>query len=224
MIPKYKTIKIEHCKSSFIDEPFVDIAEYSNGLILVDMQYYKQNIEGAIATAYVRKTIADMLIKAAHSLPDGLHLKVWDAWRPFKVQEYLFNLFYKRLKEEFTTFTDNELIQKTQEYVSLPNNTYLHGSGGAIDVTMTDDYGNEVNMGTLFDDFSNKSHTDYFESRYNVKIIFNRRILYKAMTSAGFVNNPNEWWHYDYGDALWATITNNNIKYQSIQRKDELNV
>lgn len=224
MIPKYKSVVINKCESKFIDEPFVNIAEYSNGLILVDMQYYKQGISGAIATAYARKTIADMLIKAAHNLPEGLHLKILDAWRPINVQEHLFNIFYKKLKKEFAHLTDTELLEKTKQYVSVPNDIYLHGSGGAVDVTMTDDHGNDVNMGTLFDDISDKTHTDYFENRYNIKIIFNRRILYKAMTDAGFVNNPNEWWHYDYGDALWATITNNHIKYRSIKRKDDLNV
>ena len=36
------------------------------------------------------------------------------------------------------------------------------------------------------------------------------------MINAGFVNNPEEWWHFDYGDAIWAVLTNNKIKYKSV--------
>ena len=34
----------------------------------------------------------------------------------------------------------------------------------------------------------------------------NRRLLYWVMTEAGFANNPTEWWHYSWGDQLWARL------------------
>jgi D-alanyl-D-alanine dipeptidase len=35
-------------------------------------------------------------------------------------------------------------------------------------------------------------------------MLYNRRLLHNTMTDAGFVNLPSEWWHFDYGDQLWA--------------------
>ena len=36
----------------------------------------------------------------------------------------------------------------------------------------------------------------------------NRLMLYYAMTEAGFINSPSEWWHYSYGDKEWAIRRN----------------
>ena len=224
MIPTYKPVNINNVTESFVDEVFVDIASYSNGLILVDMQYFKHKCKGAINVAYVRKSVADMLIKAAHTLPDGMYIKVWDAWRSMETQAYLYNTYYNKIKQEYPYLNDTELTERVEQFISKPGHNYLHGTGGAIDVTLVDDNGNDVNMGTQFDEFNNKTRTDYFEHRFNMRILFNRRILYKAMINAGFVNNPEEWWHFDYGDAIWAELTNNNIKYKSVSNLGGINV
>lgn len=224
MIPTYRSLKTTELTESFVDEPFVDVASYSNGLILIDMQYFKHKCKGAINVAYVRKSVADMLIKAAHSLPDGMHIKVWDAWRSIETQTYLYNKYYNQIKQEYPYLKDTELTERVEQFISKPEHNYLHGTGGAIDVTLVDDNGNDVNMGTQFDEFNNKTRTDYFEHRYNLRILFNRRILYDAMINAGFVNNPEEWWHFDYGDAIWAELTNNNIKYKSVSNLGGINV
>lgn len=224
MIPTYRSLKTTKLTEAFVDEAFVDIASYSNGLILVDMQYFKHKCKGAINVAYVRKSVADMLIKAAHTLPDGMHIKVWDAWRSIETQTYLYNKYYNRIKQEYPYLKDPELTERVEQFISKPGHNYLHGTGGAIDVTLVDDNGNDLNMGTQFDEFNNKTRTDYFEHRYNLRILFNRRILYDAMINAGFVNNPEEWWHFDYGDAIWAELTNNNIKYKSVSNLGEINV
>ena len=224
MIPTYKPVDTTNVGIAYIDEPFVDIAAYSNGLIIVDMQYSKRKYKGAINVAYVRKRVADMLIKAAHILPDGMHIKVWDAWRSIETQTYLYNKYYNRIKQEYPYLKDPELTERVEQFISKPGHNYLHGTGGAIDVTLVDDNGNDLNMGTQFDEFNNKTRTDYFEHRYNLRILFNRRILYDAMINAGFVNNPEEWWHFDYGDAIWAELTKNNIKYKSVSNLGGINV
>ncbi len=65
-------------------------------------------------------------------------------------------------------------------------------------------------MGTIFDDASPVSRTDYFEqhldqtSGSSEDARRNRRLLYWAMASAGFTNYAYEWWHYDYGDQMWV--------------------
>ena len=47
----------------------------------------------------------------------------------------------------------------------------------------------------------------------NDEIKNNRRILYNAMISEDFVNLPSEWWHYDYGDKVWASVKNKDVIY-----------
>jgi D-alanyl-D-alanine dipeptidase len=128
----------------------------------------------------------------------------------------IYNKYYNQIKQEYPYLKDPELIERVEQFISKPGPNYLHGTGGAIDVTLVDDNGNDLDMGTQFDEFNNKTRTDYFEHRYNLRILFNRRILYDAMINAGFVNNPEEWWHFDYGDAIWAVLTNNKIKYKSV--------
>ena len=110
-----------------------------------------------------------------------------------------------------------------QEFVSYPTEKgYLHATGGAVDVTIVDKDGNECNMGSRFDEFTNRAHTDYYETRLNMRILWNRRFLYEAMTKAGFVNLPSEWWHYSYGDVLWAVETNNGVKYRPVLIEEDI--
>ena len=48
----------------------------------------------------------------------------------------------------------------------------------------------------------------------------NRRMLYNVMTAAGFTNLPSEWWHYDYGDNMWAQLTGGKAIYAGILDAD----
>ena len=206
-----------------VDEELVDIYEYSKGEILVDMQYCKMNIIGAIDKAYVRKGAADRLIKAQSMLPEGYHLTVWDSWRPYEVQKHLFDTYYRSLEndEKYAHLTKEQLHKKACEFVSFPdkskNPSYVHSSGGAIDLTITDSKGILLDMGTAFDDFSHRAHTDYFEkSDENITARNNRRLLYYVMTQSGFINYPFEWWHFDYGDIFHGGITGEAVKYASV--------
>jgi zinc D-Ala-D-Ala dipeptidase len=67
-------------------------------------------------------------------------------------------------------------------------------------------------VGSIFDDVSVLAHTDHFEQYENSQrysddeALHNRRILYWTMTEVGFANNPNEWWHFSWGDQMWAKI------------------
>ncbi len=64
-------------------------------------------------------------------------------------------------------------------------------------------------MGTDFDEASQFSWTDALESESSLdrEAQENRRILYNAMSEVGFTNLPSEWWHYDFGNQLWAYRT-----------------
>jgi D-alanyl-D-alanine dipeptidase len=187
------------------------------------MHYFFADIPGSTHIAWVRKTVADKLIKAAKNLPTGCRLKILDAWRSLETQKVLYDKFIFDLKLEYPWMDDAEICVRAQEFVSYPSkNGFLHATGGSIDVTLSDEDGNERNMGSKFDEFTDRSHTDYYETHVNSQIINNRNILYEAMTKVGFVNLPSEWWHYSYGDALWSIETNNPVKYKSVINYSDL--
>ncbi|MFI3262048.1 MAG: M15 family metallopeptidase [Rikenellaceae bacterium] len=79
-----------------------------------------------------------------------------------------------------------------------------HQTGGAVDLRLTKD-GNHIDMGGDFDEFNNKTAT--FSPHISNEQRAARKILYDAMTIEGFENYPNEWWHYCYGDRMWAAYS-----------------
>ncbi len=83
-----------------------------------------------------------------------------------------------------------------------------HLTGGSVDVTLYElSSGQPLDMGSDFDETDEISYTSALESNddetYRAAKL-NRRILFHAMSAAGFTNLPTEWWHYDYGNANWA--------------------
>ena len=216
-IPSCETPDTSHVHIIESNEPLVCISELYKDLMLFRPYYAERGIKGSTRHIYVRKTVSEMLLAAALALPEGLKLKVYDAWRPTEVQKSLFDEYLSRLVKEYdgTDFTIEDLRKKALEFVSYPSSDpmtpFVHSTGGAVDLTLADSYGYELDMGTQFDDFSPAAHTISMESSRK-KAKSNRRILYNVMTSVGFTNLPSEWWHYDFGDRFWgATIQKESI-------------
>ncbi|MCR4788564.1 MAG: M15 family metallopeptidase [Lachnospiraceae bacterium] len=169
-----------------------------------------------------------MLLKASGKLPDGYRFRIWDAWRPFALQKELYTEYSKEIVKEF------ELEECSQEqknavirhFVSEPVEDRavppVHTTGGAIDLTILDEAGNELDMGTAFDAFSDLTYTSAFEKEKDQKIRDNRRLLYHVMTSVGFTNLPSEWWHYDYGDRFWAYYNDLPAIYEGVFYREEI--
>lgn len=205
-----------------IDDPLVCISDTFQDIMLFQPKYFERGIPGAIRQLYARKTVADMLLNAAHSLPTGYKLKIFDAWRPFAVQKALYDEYYSSLHCAFedTNKNETELKKMASLFVSYPsknpNRPFVHSTGGAVDLTIVDASERDLNMGTYFDDFSEAAHTAHFESSSIYEIRDNRRLLYHTMLSVGFTNYPCEWWHYDFGDRFWAAMTNQESIYTGI--------
>lgn len=181
--------------------------EYFN----VKMQYPLMGFPHAVVECYVREEVAERLIMAAKSLPSGLRLCILDAWRPLSLQLELYDQYSRTVINKYGLEykTDEEKTAVISRFISYPSHNVLlppvHTTGGAVDLTLIDRTGQELNMGTEFDCFSDMSRTDYYESvGLDEKIRDNRRILYNAMIDAGFTNLPSEWWHYDFGNSFWA--------------------
>ena len=91
-----------------------------------------------------------------------------------------------------------------------------HSTGGAVDLTLRWRGGDPLWMGSLFDDASPLAHTARFEAETdeaafsfsNEEARANRRLLYWLMVENGFASNPSEWWHFSFGDQMWAKLRN----------------
>lgn len=108
----------------------------------------------------------------------GLSLKIFDGYRPLSVQQQMWD----KIQDE--------------RYVSNPaKNKGRHTRGTAVDVTLVDSSGKELLMPTLFDDLSEKAHSDYPHVSEEAKK--NRALLKNVMEKHRFMQLPTEWWHFD---------------------------
>lgn len=155
-------------------------------------------------TCYVRENVAKKLCKVQKQLPKDYHLMVWDGHRPLKVQKKVYSDFYNKLKKKNPKWTKEKLKRETEKYVAPIEIVPPHSTGGAVDLTIIGPRGKRLDMGTKIDVVSKKSHT--YSKEISKKAKANRRLLIKAMTKAGFINYPPEWWHWSYGDRYWAAV------------------
>lgn len=190
--------------------------------IIVNSQYYIQNIEGALPESYARETVYQKLYVAFKLLPPGYRFVILDSWRPLKVQRALFDYLKNELKKMYPSLSEEEITNKTLTYVALPSKDATkpspHNTGGSVDLTIADENGLLLNMGTDFDDTTLKAGTTYFEDQLakgiklnpkEIEALKNRRLLFHIMTSVGFTNYLDEWWHFDYGNQNWAWVSGN---------------
>lgn len=212
-----------------INDTGSEFLEIFDGEIFDVKMQYCGKAKNAVSRCLVRKEIFDKLKKAQSLLPEGIRLRIWDAWRPYALQNELYKKYSAFLTEKFSLFSLPEEGKKKviTKYISFPEKDKsippVHTTGGAVDVTLVDEFGCELDMGTRFDEFSEKAHTAYFEGAFDkCAARENRRILYNAMIGAGFTNLPSEWWHYDYGDKFWAYYNNTPAIYSGIFDIEEI--
>jgi D-alanyl-D-alanine dipeptidase len=115
---------------------------------------------------------------------------VLDALRPQRVQQQLWDAL------EGTGL---------RLYLADPARGSIHSYGMALDLTLVDAMGRELDMGTGFDDMTELSHPALEEGfllagQLSEEQVANRRLLREAMLQAGFLAIRTEWWHFDCGD------------------------
>lgn len=152
--------------------------------------FINEDVYGELCNCYLQKEAAEKLIKAQQllrKLKPGYSLLLLDCARVRSVQ-------YKMW----------ELVKGTdkQKYVANPTYGSIHNYGAAVDVTIIDTNGKELDMGTVFDFFGDLAQPRY-ESKFlkvgklTEKQIKNRKLLRKVMAEAGFQYIQTEWWHFN---------------------------
>jgi D-alanyl-D-alanine dipeptidase len=165
-------------------------------MVAIDLRYGSpnnfvgRNLYGDHVRAYLHRLAAAKLQRAAETLVTlrpGFKLLILDALRPRSVQFILW-----------------EKLAGTpeQQYVADPRIGSIHNYGFAVDLTIIDEQGRELDMGTAFDDFTPLAQAK-LESQFLAEGALsdaqhqNRLLLRRVMEGAGFIQLPIEWWHYD---------------------------
>ena len=178
------------------EEPLVDVAPLHPKLLL-DIKYATtDNFFGKaaypVAACVLRKRIAERMVAAQKWLDEkhaGLRLMFKDCYRPDRVQWIMW-----------------EAVKDTPKrgYVADPTKGKgsIHAYGAAVDVTLADAEGHELDMGSAYDHLGKLSeprHEARFlsEKKLTRAQVENRHILRDAMVHAGMKPIPNEWWHFN---------------------------
>jgi D-alanyl-D-alanine dipeptidase len=184
-------------------ETLVDLREASPTIICTIAWYIEKNGgKKAFEEAhYVRKSVAEKVNKAQSLLPAGYSLMLDNAYRSPAMQQKSYNNVLIKLKAEQPGLTEEELEAEMSKRVSKVEFA-SHCTGGALDLTIVDKEGQQLDMGTGLDDFTAATFT--LSDVISPEAKKNREMLIQVMTKAGFVNFPAEWWHWSYGDREWA--------------------
>lgn len=186
-------------------EGLVDITDLSPR-VRYRASYLRQGLPGALERCWVRQGVWERLQKALELLPEAYALMIFDGLRPLDVQQAIYDQFAAAVRREQPGISAEALEAVLDDFVAKPvkrlERPAPHSTGGAVDLTLCLD-GKPLDMGTGFDDLTAQAHTRWFEETPGA-VRDHRRLLYHVMVEAGFVSYDCEWWHYAYGEHMWA--------------------
>jgi zinc D-Ala-D-Ala dipeptidase len=173
--------------------------------------YWERGYREAAPSVGIGTAIVPRLAQAAAALrAQNTNLLVLDGWRPLVLQARLWSEYRDRMARE-TKLEGEALDERLKQFVAPVSQDHrpAHFTGRAVDVTLCDENGDPLAMGGEFDELTERSHPDYYErdglSAPERVCRDRRRLLHRAMSDAGFVRLPTEWWHFEYGTELWRT-------------------
>ena len=138
---------------------------------------------------YLRKSTAEALVKANEAFKQlGYRIKLFDCYRPLSVQKKMWK------------------ILPGTHYVANPAKGSKHNRGAAVDLTLVDAQGKELNMGTPFDFFGKEAHHTYTE--HPKEVLENRKLLKETLNKYNFKSIYSEWWHYEYRPEMQSKVEN----------------
>ena len=165
------------------DEDLVKIRDYIPDA-LVDLRYATaDNFTGQViyefTEPYLRYGSVKKLMAVQEALRElGLNMKIWDGFRPFSAQIKMWEVF------------------PDDTYVADPTiGASNHNRGCAIDLTLVDKEGNELEMPSAFDDFSTQADRDYSDCTETAAQ--HAQLLEILMEKHGFKGYSGEWWHFN---------------------------
>ncbi|MFF2198013.1 M15 family metallopeptidase [Streptomyces sp. NPDC058157] len=160
------------------------------------------------AFAHLRAGVAERLLHAQSLLPDGLRLLIVEGFRPPDLQRRYFEEYAAELRAAHPRWTPEELRAQASRYVSPPE-IAPHSAGAAVDLTLVDGDGTELDMGSRVNAGPEESAGACYTLADHIprRARLHRTTLSGALEAAGLVNYGTEWWHWSYGDRYWALQT-----------------
>ena len=181
---------------------------------------YWRRADGATERLWLRTGVADRLVRVnARAGQAGLELFLFDAWRPRSVQAYFHDVWMPgEIARRDPSLGGAALLREVERYWSAPtddaDSPAPHATAAAVDLSLRWKGGQMLWMGSLFDDVTALAHRDRFEaldadhfSFSDLEAQANRRLLHWLMIEEGFAGHPDEWWHFSWGDQMWAALT-----------------
>ncbi len=189
--------KISQIEMQLMEMGLVNIHELDSEIV-VDLKYSTRDnfigldMYGDFDECYLQKDVAEKLIAAQKALRKKYpfySLVIYDAVRPLHIQQQMWDTL------------DLPPGQKTK-YLSNPGKGSLHNYGAAVDLSIIDENGIPLDMGTPFDFFGEKAHPVkeaelLVSGELTERQIFNRELLRSVMRGAGFFGIQTEWWHFN---------------------------
>lgn len=221
----YRDMPIEECKDPLVAIPAAAFAfTHPHPYVALGAPY------GEASPWTLRSRVLDALQRAQRELDagrPGWRLKLFDAYRPVPVQAFMVWREFRRQAElvgrSLSAYCDPAQLAKDEpelyrilaakvfEFWGVPSDDPRtpppHSTGAAVDLTLQDAHGDEVDMGGAIDETTERSYPDHYADAAAPALrTFHaqRTLLAGVMLAAGFRRHPNEWWHFSLGDQMWA--------------------
>ena len=175
------------------DTSFVKLKNFSGDFVF-DMKYatadnfLKQKVYDCDECYLRMKTIKNLMDANAEFMQKGYRIKLFDCYRPLDIQKKMWE------------------IVPNADYVADPKKGSVHNRGGAIDITLVDADGKELDMGTPFDFFGIKASHNYKDLPN--RVLKNRAYLNEVMLKHHFKSFESEWWHYNLEESRKDPLAN----------------
>lgn len=200
---------LSSCKSTYLDSKksavllditkendsnaFVNLRNYSKDFVF-DMKYatadnfLKEKVYPCDECFLRAKTVKALLEANKSFLAKGFRIKLYDCYRPKAIQKKMW------------------AIVPDANFVANPKKGSIHNRGGAVDISLVDSLGVEVNMGTKFDFFGEEASHKY--QNLSEEILANRKFLKEIMLKHNFKSFDSEWWHYNLNGSNKDEVSN----------------
>lgn len=194
--------ELQNIRSSENLESLVDARTYD---LTIVTQYEKFDMFPYTGECiFVRDTVAKKLSTANNILSKNRYrLKIVYGYRHPEIQNLYFQKRKTILQRKNPLLPKAALDALTHNFVAVPS-VAGHPTGGAIDITIIDSSGNNLDMGTSIADFTLSEKIQTFSPNLTEIQKSNRKLLHDTLLQEGFAPFYGEWWHFSYGDREWA--------------------
>lgn len=214
----YHQIPIIECHEPLVPIPLERFAVFSpHPYIKVGADY------GTQSPYFLRQGVLDALLEAQEYLQEthpGWRIQIFDAYRPVEIQQYMVDYTFGEVLREkgldaaqLSPQQKEEIWQQVYQIWAIPSDDPAtpppHSTGSAVDITLVNEEGETVEMGSEIDELSARSRPDYYTNATTPEkqgYHSHRELLNTIMVKAGFERHPGEWWHFSLGDQMWVWL------------------